>query len=151
MSGSGDDVLRPTLPTTTATGYIRRWDTVLLLNTSPRSPDNAVSTEARQHPEAGASHGASLLILVFSVPTAVDVEVERAPTTVGALSGQQRCGTGMEGCDSMLVERAISRPVATPRALETNGRDPRNWINEQTENNKMQRTRPEHLGGGPRR
>jgi hypothetical protein len=42
-------------------------------------------------------------------------------------------------------------PVAAARALEIDGRDPRNWINEQTENNKMQRTRSGHLGGGPRR
>ena len=92
----------------------------------------------------------SQLILVFSVPTAVNVEVERAPMTVGALSGQRHWGTGMEGCGSMLVERAISRPVATPRALEANGRDPRKWINEQTENNKMQLTRSGHPDGGPR-
>jgi hypothetical protein len=34
--------------------------------------------------------------------------------------------------------------VAASLELETDGRDPRNWINEQTENNKMQLTRSGH-------
>jgi len=56
--------------------------------------------------------GASPLISVFSVPTAMNVEVERAPLTAGASSGQQHWGASVEGCSSVLVERASSRPVA---------------------------------------
>ena len=55
----------------------------------------------------------------------------------------------MEACRSMLVERGISRPVTAPLELEADGRDPRNWINEQTENNKMQRTSRGQNGGSP--
>ena len=55
---------------------------------------------------------ASQLNAVFSVPTAMNVEVERAPLTVGASSWQQHWGAGVEGCGSVLVERASRRPVA---------------------------------------
>ena len=50
----------------------------------------------------------------------------------------------------MLMEAARGRPVAAPLEVELHGRDPRDWIDEQTENNKMQLTRSGHLDGGPR-
>jgi hypothetical protein len=47
----------------------------------------------------------------------------------------------------MLVEVAGGRPVVAPIEVELHGRDPRNWIDDQTENNKMQLSSHGENGG----